>query len=58
MPATGDDTSIRSFRIEIPQDAIDDLRRRLATIRWPDMETVDNSSQGVRLAKFRPLIEY
>ena len=26
---------LRPFRIEVPQDAIDDLRRRLAETRWP-----------------------
>jgi pimeloyl-ACP methyl ester carboxylesterase len=53
-----EDTSIRPFRVDIPQEAIEDLRRRLAATRWPDRETVDDRSQGVQLAKLRPLVEY
>ena len=41
---------IRPFRIEVPQDAIDDLGHRLAATRWPERETVDDESQGVQLA--------
>jgi pimeloyl-ACP methyl ester carboxylesterase len=52
------DASIRPFRIHVPQDAIDDLRRRIAATRWPDKETVNDRSQGVPLAKLKPLVEY
>jgi pimeloyl-ACP methyl ester carboxylesterase len=55
--ATGD-ASVRPFRINIPQRSIDDMRRRLATTRWPDKETVDDSSQGVPLGKLKPLVQY
>ena len=51
-------TEIRPFHAEIPQDEIDDLRRRLAATRWPDQETVGDASQGVPLAKLKPLVEY
>ena len=38
------------FHVETPQAALVDLRRRVATTRWPDRETVTDQSQGVRLA--------
>ena len=55
--AHGDD-AIRPFRVEIPEDALVDLRRRLATTRWPDRETVADQSQGVRLATLQQLARY
>jgi hypothetical protein len=51
-------TAIRPFTVDVPQPEIDALRARLAVTRWPDKETVDDRSQGVQLAKLRPLIEY
>ncbi len=53
-----DDDAIRPFRANVPQAAIDDLRRRIAMTRWPDQETVADRSQGARLAELRPLVEY
>jgi pimeloyl-ACP methyl ester carboxylesterase len=53
-----DDAAIRLFRIEVPQEEIDELRRRAQATRWPDKETVTDRSQGVQLAKLRPLVEY
>ena len=50
--------SIRPFTVNIPQEEIDRLRRRIAETRWPDRETVDDQSQGIQLAKIRPLVEY
>jgi pimeloyl-ACP methyl ester carboxylesterase len=38
------------FTIAVPDEVIDDLRRRLAATRWPDAETVDDWSQGAPLA--------
>jgi len=40
-----DDESVRPFRINIPDEALADLRRRIATTRWPDKETVADQSQ-------------
>jgi len=60
-PATGqaaEDRSIRPFKVQIPQAALDDLRRRIAATRWPDKETVDDSSQGAQLAKLQALLRY
>ena len=47
------DTSIRPFRIDVPQAELDDLRARVRATRWPDKETVDDQSQGVQLAKIQ-----
>jgi epoxide hydrolase-like protein len=43
-------TEIRPFHVDVPEDDLDDLRRRIAATRWPERETVDDVSQGVRLA--------
>src|SRR5271155_2398016 len=55
--ATGDD-AIRPFRIEVPEEALVDLRRRLAAPLWPDRETVAGDSQGVQLATIQKLARY
>jgi pimeloyl-ACP methyl ester carboxylesterase len=55
---TPDDVSIRPFRIEVPDDAIADLRRRLAATRLPSKETVTDASQGVQLETMRELLHY
>src|SRR5215213_1999329 len=51
-------TAISPFHIEVPQEEIDELRRRAQATRWPDKETVNDRSQGVQLARLRPLVEY
>ena len=38
--AAADDKSIRPFQINVPEEALVDLRRRIAATRWPDKETV------------------
>lgn len=48
--------AIVPFKVELPQEAVDDLKRRLATARWPDRETVDDWSQGVPLARAQALL--
>src|SRR5262245_23027367 len=53
-----EDQSIHPFKIQIPQSAIDDLRRRIAATRWPDKETVDDRSQGAQLARLQELVRY
>jgi pimeloyl-ACP methyl ester carboxylesterase len=52
------DTSIRPFKVQVPQAALDDLRRRIAATRWPDRETVADPSQGVQLARLQALVRY
>jgi len=50
--------AIRPFRVNVPQAALTDLRRRLAATRWPDAETVSDRSHGVQLTKLQPLVRY
>src|SRR5215213_424411 len=45
----GESDSIRPFRVNVPQAALDDLRRRITATQWPDKETVTDTSQGVQL---------
>jgi pimeloyl-ACP methyl ester carboxylesterase len=52
------DTSVRPFRVEIPQEALDDLRRRIAATRWPSKELVADRSQGVQVATMQELARY
>ena len=56
-PATRDAT-IRPFRVDIPDEALDDLRRRLALARLPSKELVTDRSQGVQLATIQELARY
>jgi pimeloyl-ACP methyl ester carboxylesterase len=51
-------TDIRTFQVEIPEEQIDDLRRRIATTRWPTKEVVDDASQGVELSLLQELARY
>jgi pimeloyl-ACP methyl ester carboxylesterase len=54
--AEGD--AIRPFRSNVPDEQLADLRRRIATTRWPDRETIADQSQGVQLAKLQELVRY
>jgi hypothetical protein len=47
-------TDIRTFRIDIADEQIDDLRRRIAATRWPSKELVQDRSQALRPALVRP----
>jgi pimeloyl-ACP methyl ester carboxylesterase len=58
MSATVDINEVRSFQIEIPEEQIDDLRRRIAATRWPSRELVTDRSQGVQLATMQELARY
>jgi pimeloyl-ACP methyl ester carboxylesterase len=51
-------TDIRTFRIDIADEQIDDLRRRIAATNWPEKETVSDESQGVPLAIIQKLARY
>jgi pimeloyl-ACP methyl ester carboxylesterase len=51
-------TAVRPFRVDMPEEAIVDLRRRIAATRLPDKETVADSSQGVQLATMKELVRY
>jgi pimeloyl-ACP methyl ester carboxylesterase len=48
-------TEIRSFQIDVPQEKLEDLRRRIQATRWPSKELVPDRSQGVQLATVQEL---
>jgi pimeloyl-ACP methyl ester carboxylesterase len=50
--------AVTPFRLEIGDDELDDLRRRLACARWPEAEPVPDWSQGVPVAWLRDLCAY
>ncbi len=52
---TIDDAAIRPFHINVPEEELVDLRRRIAATRWPERETVTDPSQGVQLATMQKL---
>jgi len=54
-PASASSGHIRPFKIEISQNALDDMQRRVAQTRWPDREAVPDRSQGVRLSTIQAL---
>jgi pimeloyl-ACP methyl ester carboxylesterase len=56
--ASIDDTALKPFQVDFPQEALDDLRRRIASTRWPTGELVDDRSQGVQLATTQELARY
>ena len=49
---------IRPFHVDVPEEQLDDLRRRIASTRWPEKELVDDQSQGVQLATIQALARY
>ena len=51
-------TEIRAFQIEIPEEALEDLRRRIQATRLPSKELVEDRSQGVQLATIQELATY
>ena len=51
-------TEVRPFRVEMPEEAIADLRRRIVATHWPHKELVADQSQGVQLATLQELARY
>jgi pimeloyl-ACP methyl ester carboxylesterase len=49
---------VHAFQVEVPDEALDDLRRRIAATRWPSKELVGDRSQGVQLATLQELARY
>jgi pimeloyl-ACP methyl ester carboxylesterase len=52
------DGSVRPFRVDVPENALADLRRRIEATRWPTRELVSDRSQGVQLATVQELARY
>jgi pimeloyl-ACP methyl ester carboxylesterase len=55
---TAEDGAIRPFSVDISEEELEDLRRRIAATRWPEKETVADARQGVQLATTRELVRY
>lgn len=53
-----EDTSIRPFEFHASDEDLADLKRRIAATRWPERETVDDDTQGVRLETIQKLADY
>ena len=53
-----DETEIRPFRVDMPDEAIAELRRRIGATRLPSKELVDDRSPGVQLATIQELTRY
>ena len=51
-------SEIRPFHVDVPEEELTDLRRRIAATRWPEKETVADQSQGVPLAMTQELASY
>jgi pimeloyl-ACP methyl ester carboxylesterase len=51
-------TEIRPFHVDVPDEALEDLRRRIAATNWPEQETVADLSQGVPLATIQKLARH
>src|ERR687894_364828 len=51
-------TDIRPFTIDIPEEQLTELRRRIEATRWPSSELVEDRSQGVQLATMQALARY
>jgi pimeloyl-ACP methyl ester carboxylesterase len=51
-------TEIRPFHVDVPEEKLTDLRRRIAATQWPDKETVTDQSQGVPLEMMQELARY
>jgi hypothetical protein len=49
---------IRPFQVDVPNEALDDLRRRVTATQWPEKETVTDQSQGVPLATMQKLARH
>jgi pimeloyl-ACP methyl ester carboxylesterase len=56
--AAVEDAMVRPFRVEVPEEDLVELRRRLASARWPGKELVGDRSQGVQLATLQALARY
>src|SRR5260370_31183176 len=52
------ETEVRPFRVDMPDEAIADLQRHIAAMRWPSRELVADRSQGVQLATIQELARY
>src|SRR4051794_110118 len=58
MTTVEQQAGIRPFHVEVSNETLEDLRRRIAATRWPSRELVEDRSQGVQLATMQALARY
>jgi pimeloyl-ACP methyl ester carboxylesterase len=58
MSVTAEPTAVRPFQIDVPEEQLAELRRRIDAARWPSNELVDDRSQGVQLATMQALARF
>ena len=58
LRATTEGDAIRPFTVNFPEADLADLRNRVKATRWPDRETVKDTSQGAQLATMQALARY
>ena len=58
LVAAAEGDSVNTFTVNVPEADLAEMRRRIAATRWPDRETVADSSQGVRLSTMQDLANY
>ena len=56
--AAGAADAVRPFHVHFSDEALADMKRRIAATRWPEKETVTDQSQGVQLATMQKLARY
>src|ERR671919_3058955 len=56
--AVGEEAAVRPFHVDVPEEELVELRRRIEATRWPSKELVEDRSQGVQLATLRELARY
>jgi pimeloyl-ACP methyl ester carboxylesterase len=58
LASAAESDAIRPFHINIHEDRLADLRKRIRATRWPDRETVADASEGVQLTTIQQLARY
>jgi pimeloyl-ACP methyl ester carboxylesterase len=58
MSVTAEPTAIRPSQIDVPEERLAELRRRIDATRWPSRELVADRSQGVQLATIQALARF
>lgn len=53
-----DNSAVRPFKVAISEAALADMKQRVKAMRWPDRETVDDTSQGLKLATMKAVADY
>ena len=58
VAGAAEDSTVRQFEVDVPEEEVVDLRQRIAATQWPERETVGDDSQGVQLATMQKLAAY